>query len=44
MKRWRAVLIPFLAGLLFGPSTGWARGAPTVLIPFLAGLLFGRLC
>ena len=38
------VLIPFLAGLLFGLLAGGGlRPAHPVLIPFLAGLLFGRL-
>ena len=36
------VLIPFLAGLLFGPWLVRDLIGPMVLIPFLAGLLFGR--
>ncbi len=35
------VLIPFLAGLLFGPSSKDISPPASVLIPFLAGLLFG---
>ena len=35
------VLIPFLAGLLFGRAALTRRRALRVLIPFLAGLLFG---
>ena len=35
------VLIPFLAGLLFGQGRGVIRVSIRVLIPFLAGLLFG---
>ncbi len=35
------VLIPFLAGLLFGPTLIADFGDLEVLIPFLAGLLFG---
>ena len=35
------VLIPFLAGLLFGPASAATASDSDVLIPFLAGLLFG---
>ncbi len=37
----RGVLIPFLAGLLFGRVGPGVSGPAPVLIPFLAGLLFG---
>ena len=36
------VLIPFLAGLLFGPRGCLPWRSRWVLIPFLAGLLFGQ--
>ncbi len=36
------VLIPFLAGLLFGLGSARTESGSSVLIPFLAGLLFGR--
>ena len=36
------VLIPFLAGLLFGQRKFSTSPRTSVLIPFLAGLLFGR--
>ena len=38
-----AVLIPFLAGLLFGRYVHVQSATRPVLIPFLAGLLFGPL-
>ncbi len=36
-----SVLIPFLAGLLFGRGDDALKMPLYVLIPFLAGLLFG---